>query len=120
MNGLTSPCDRFHSDDLHSHELEFRARHPWVWRLTLFGPFLFSTLLVLLLWAQIGWEFTSKIITVAVMTVFFFGQFIILSGTEGGFQDTSGSLSASHLFAVVTYLDVMTAIVMAFHIGFLF
>lgn len=120
MNRITSAIEAVHMDDLHSTESQFRAAHPWCWQFTLVGPFALTGVLLAFLVFQTGWEFTTKIATAAVMTVVFFGRFIILSGTDGGFEDTNGSLAAEHLLAIVCYLDVMTALVLAFHIGFLF
>ena len=107
-------------DDLHSTEAQFRQSHPWCWRFTLLGPILLTALLLSGLLLQTGWEFTSKLATSALVTVLFFGRFVILSGTNGTFQDTDGALASEHLFAMVCYLDVMTALLLAFHIGFLF
>lgn len=120
MNRITSAIEAVHLDDLHSTEAQFRASHRWCWRLTLFGPIVLTGLVLAVLVFQTGWEFTSRIVTAAVMTVSFFGRFIILSGSNGTFQDTHGSLASEHLFAIVCYLDVMTALMLAFHIGFLF
>lgn len=120
MNRITSALDAVRMDDLHSTEAQFRQSHPWCWRITLLGPILLTTGLLSLLVFQTGWEFTSKLATTALVTVLFFGRFVILSGSNGTFQDTDGSLAAEHLFAMVCYLDVMTALMLAFHIGFLF
>jgi uncharacterized membrane protein len=120
MNRITSAIEAVHMDDLHSTESQFRLSHPWCWRFTLFGPIVLTALLLVFLFFQTGWEFTTKIATAAAMTVMIFGRFIILSGTEGAFQDTNGSLASEHLFAIVCYLDVMTALMLAFHIGFMF
>lgn len=107
-------------DDLHSTEAQFRQSHPWCWRVTLLGPIVLTALVLSGLLLQTGWEFTSKLATTALVTVLFFGRFVILSGVNGTFQDTDGALASEHLFAMVCYLDVMTALLLAFHIGFLF
>lgn len=120
MNRITSAIDAVRMDDLHSSEEQFRASHPLCWQLTLYSPLLLTTALIGFLLVQTGWEFTSKLVTSAVITVCVLGRFIILSGSNGTFQDTDGSLASEHLFALVCYLDVMTALVLAFHIGFLF
>jgi len=120
MNRLTSALDAVRIDDLHSTEEQFRAKHPWCWRLTLFGPFVFTLVIAGLLWVYTGWEFTSKVATSALVSVFILGRFIILSGADGTFQDTDGAVASEHLVALVCYFDIMTALVLAFHIGFLF
>ncbi len=120
MNRLTSALDAVRVDDLHSTEEQFRAVHPVCWRMTLYGPVVLTLALVGLLLAYTGWEFTSKLITSAVIAVFVLGRFIILSGANGTFQDTDGAVASEHLVALVCYFDIMTALVLAFHIGFLF
>jgi len=120
MNRITSAIEAVHMDDLHSTESQFRLSHPWCWRFTLFGPIALTGLVFAFLVFQTGWEFSTKIATAAMMTVVFFGRFVILSGSNGDFQDTGGSLASEHLFAIVCYLDVMTALMLAFHIGFMF
>lgn len=120
MNRLTSALDAVRIDDLHSTEEQFRAKHPWCWRMTLFGPFVLTLVLAGLLLAYTGWEFTSKVATSAMVSIFILGRFIILSGAEGTFQDTDGAVASEHLVALVCYFDIMTALVLAFHIGFLF
>lgn len=120
MNQLNCALDAVGVDDLHSTEEQFRAAHPWCWRVTLFGPFVLTLAIAGLLLAYTGWEFTSKVVTSAVVAVFILGRFIILSGAEGTFQDTDGAVASEHLVALVCYFDIMTALVLAFHIGFLF
>lgn len=90
MNRLTSALDAVRIDDLHSTEEQFRAAHPWCWRITLFGPFVLTLVIAVLLLVYTGWEFTSKVATSAIVAVFILGRFIILSGAEGTFQDTDG------------------------------
>jgi hypothetical protein len=120
MNLITSQLDLVRADDLHSTEGEFRRNHPLLWASTLYGPPLITLALVVLLVLFAGWTFTAKIITSTAIALFLLGRFIILSGVEGAFNDTTASLTSGQLFAIVTYLDVMTALVLAFHIGFLF
>lgn len=120
MTRMTSAVDTIGVDDLYSAEAQFRAAHPWCWQLTLYSPVLVTAALLGLLLVETGEAFTSKVITSAVITAVVLGRFIILSGADGTFQDTDGALASEHLFALVCYLDVMTALVLAFHIGFLF
>ena len=120
MNRITSQLDLVRADDLHSTEGDFRKRHPLVWAVTLYGPIILTVVLLILLIVFGGWAFTRKIVTSTAIALFLLGRFIILSGGEGAFGDTTGSLSSGQLFAIVTYLDLMTALMLAFHIGFLF
>ena len=84
------------------------------------GPFVLSGLLLLGLFYYAGWEFASRLITHTLLALWLVGRFIILSGAEGGVNDFEGALSAFQLFVLMSYLDIMTALVLAFHIGFLF
>jgi hypothetical protein len=120
MNSIATQLDLVRADDLHRTEGEFRRRHPLLWASTLYGPPLLTLGILVMLVLVTGWAFTAKIITSTTIALFLLGRFIILSGVEGAFNDTTASLTSGHLFAIVTYLDVMTALVLAFHIGFLF
>ncbi len=107
-------------DHLHATEAEFRRDRPWIWASTLYGPFLFSFMLLTTLFFYGGLDFASRLVTTTALSVWLIGRFIILSGVEGGVSDFEGGLSSFQLFLLITYLDVMLALVLAFHIGFLF
>lgn len=106
--------------ELHTSEADFRREHPWVWGGTLVGPLAISGLLLLGLFYYAGWAFASRLVTNTAFALWLVGRFIILSGAEGGVNDFEGALSSFQLFLLMNYLDVMTALVLAFHIGFLF
>ncbi len=120
MNRLTEQLDLVRADDMHSTEGEFRRKHPTLWATTLYGPPLLSFFVLILLYLVAGWGFTQKIITFAAIALVLAGRFIILAGAPGSISDFGGDPTSEQLFAVVTYLDLMTALVLAFHIGFLF
>ncbi|MGV3483897.1 MAG: small multi-drug export protein [Planctomycetaceae bacterium] len=120
MNRITSQLDLVRADDLHTTEGEFRRRHPLIWAATLYGPVVLTVGIIIVMAIFAGWDFTRRVATATTIALFLLGRFIILSGSEGAFNDTGGSLTSGHLFAIVTYLDVITALVLAFHIGFLF
>ncbi len=84
------------------------------------GPLLVSGFALLALFYFAGWEFASRLVTNTLLALWLVGRFIILSGAEGGVNDFEGALSAFQLFLLMSYLDTMTALVLAFHIGFLF
>lgn len=67
-----------------------------------------------------GWAFASRLVTNTAFALWLVGRFIILSGGEGGVSDFDGALSSLQLFLLMSYIDVMTALTLAFHIGFLF
>jgi len=120
MNLITSRLDLVRADDLHSTEGEFRRRHPLIWGATLYGPPLLTVLIFFLILIFTGWNFTAKVVTWTAAALLVLGRFVILSGSDGELEDTDGALNAAQLFAIVSYLDVMTALMLAFHIGFLF
>jgi len=120
MNRITSQLELVRADDLHATEGEFRRRHPVIWATTLYGPIVLTVVILVLLVVFAGWSFARKIMGYTLLALFLLGRFIILSGDDGDFLETSGSLNSTHLFAIVTYLDSMTALMLAFHIGFLF
>jgi hypothetical protein len=120
MNRITEQLELVRADDLHDSESEFRRRHPLIWGGTLYGPLVLTLVIIILLFLFHGWMFTQKVLGFAVLALFLIGRFIILSGSDGSFQDTTGSLTSSQLFLIVTYLDIAFALVLAFHIGFLF
>ena len=107
-------------DELLSHEDEFRQRYPWIWRATLFGPMILTAVLLLTLVVVAGWGFASRLVASTALALWLLGRFIILSGSDGALQNFEGGLSAFQLFILLSYLDAMVALVLAFHIGFLF
>ncbi len=107
-------------EELQATESLFRKEHPWVWSTTLAGPFVISLTLLVGLFFYAGWEFASRLVTTTALAIWLVGRFIILSGSDGGINDFEGALSSFQLFALVSYLDVMAALLLAFHIGFLF
>lgn len=113
-------ADPIRVDELHATEDDFRRKYPVLWATTLYGPFLVTLLTVAALWIYAGGEFTRKLLVSTLLSLYLLGRFVILNGSEGRLMDVGGSLSSEHLFLLVTWLDVMTALVLAFHIGFLF
>lgn len=115
-----SANDKVGLEELHAAEADFRREHPWVWAGTLFGPLVVSGALLIGLFFYGGWGFASRLVTNTAFALWLVGRFIILSGAEGGVSDFDGALSSFQLFLLMSYIDVMTALILAFHIGFLF
>ncbi len=115
--GITDPI---RVDELHASEGEFRRQFPVLWASTLFGPMVLTLLAVGFLWLFAGGEFTRRLLISTVLSLYLLGRFVILNGSDGQLGDIDGALSSEHLFLLVMWLDVMTALVLAFHIGFLF
>lgn len=114
------PHDPIRMDELHSTEDEFRKRYPVFWAFTLFGPFVLTLIAAVTLWIYAGGDFTRKLIFSTALSLWVLGRFVILAGSEGQMRDIGGALTSEHLFLLVTWMDVMVALVLAFHIGFLF
>lgn len=112
--------DPIRVDELHSTEDDFRRRYPVFWSFTLFGPFVLTLIACAVIWINAGGEFARKLIFSTALSLWVLGRFVILAGTGDKLLDFDGSLTSGHLFLLVTWMDVMVALVLAFHIGFLF
>ena len=107
-------------------ERSFRKEFPLIWFTTLVGPALFTAALLILMGLGYGWELPRNIIWAALATFFFFGRFVILVGRDtqalgdapGWFSELG--LTPEQLFGMVTYMDVLTALFVTFHMGVLF
>ncbi len=118
---LAQPADdSFRLGELHINEADFRRNHFWIWVTTLWGPPALSGVLLASLMVIAGWEFVARLVATTALALGLFGRFIILSGAEGGGNDFAGALSSFQLAVLIMYLDVMVALMLAFHIGFLF
>ncbi len=117
---INTDHDHVRLDELHSTEADFRREHPWVWGGTLFGPIVLTSVLLAGLYYYAGWAFATRLVSNTAFALWLVGRFIILSGAEGGVNDFEGALSSFQLFLLMCYLDVMMALILAFHIGFLF
>ena len=94
-----------------------------VWWTSLLGP-MFATLLMLVLIGVLqGWDVAFSYVTAAATAFFALGRFVIIIGGETANQDQHlflKHLNARHLFWMLTWLDMMVAIFVAFHMAFLF
>ncbi|MEZ6095397.1 MAG: small multi-drug export protein [Pirellulaceae bacterium] len=112
---------------LHSFEDNFYHQYPGLWWTTLIMPGVLLLGAVGVCWIRFGWLFTAKMIGAAAAAFFGLGRFVILFGQHesaagGSGPDTSAFdfLSPFELFAMVTYMDIAVALLVAFHIGALF
>ena len=101
-------------------ETAFRKDHPIAWFLTLVGPFLLTGAVLFVVWELAGLNAVWRLVSTAVATFFFFGKFVILGGSEGDLLEVREFYTAEQLVVLVLYMDVMTASVLAFHLGLLF
>uniref|UniRef100_A0A7C2JYA1 Small multi-drug export protein n=1 Tax=Schlesneria paludicola TaxID=360056 RepID=A0A7C2JYA1_9PLAN len=97
-------------------ELNFRRDHFPLWLGTLIGPWLITAAVIAVLFAVCPPKFMRYFLAAGATSFAFAGRFII------PLQATSqwGPLTPEHMFWMVTYQDVMVALFMAFHCGFLF
>jgi uncharacterized membrane protein len=102
-------------------EVLFRRRYPLIWLATLIGPAVVTIALLVFFGFTMGWSYPQKLIYHTFLTAFILGRFVILVGLEGAAHDSYNiSMQPSELFGLVTYLDFMMAIFVAFHMGVLF
>ncbi|MBM4106938.1 MAG: small multi-drug export protein [Phycisphaerae bacterium] len=104
---------------------QFRREHPLTWWLTLVGPFAATALLLLLILVTHDLAFLKKLVATAVATFFLFGRFVILGGGEkvaadDGMAEAAAFLTRGELFTMVMWMDLATACVLIYHLGFLF
>lgn len=101
-------------------ETAFRREYPTVWWLTLVGPFVVTGGVLFVVWELSGPIVLWRLVTTAAVTFFLFGKFVILGGSDGDLLDARAFFTAEQLVVLVLYMDVMTACLLAFHLGFLF
>ena len=100
-------------------ETTFRQHYPIIWITTLAGPFVISIILLLILGWTLGWEYPRNVISHAFLAFFILGRFIILVGMEGDLRGKI-TMNPEDLFVLVTYMDFVSALFVAFHMGILF
>ncbi|MEL7497757.1 MAG: small multi-drug export protein [Planctomycetota bacterium] len=96
---------------------------PLVWWAALVGPALVTLLALGFIYLTQGWEVSASYVGAAATAFFAFGRFVILLGADQPDPDAYfflKHLNARNLFAMLTWLDVMTAIFVAFHMSVLF
>lgn len=104
-------------------ELAKRKDPPSVWWTSLVGPLVATLLLLSVISVFQGWKVAGSYVAAAATAFFALGRFIIVIGGE-----TAGEgqylflkhLHATHLFWMLTWLDMMVAIFVAFHMAILF
>ena len=101
-------------------EASFRREYPAVWWLTLVGPFVVTGGVLFVVWELAGSNVLWRLVSTAAGTFFLFGKFVILGGGDGDLLDARAFFTAEQLVVLVLYMDVMTACVLALHLGFLF
>ena len=98
----------------------FRREHPFWWWVTLIGPALATIVALLLIGHLRGADFAWRLVGTAFATFFFFGRFVILGGSSGEVGDIHAFMTNGELFAMVFWMDMVVASVLAFHLGFMY
>lgn len=105
-------------------ERGFRKNYPLTWWGTLLSPIVVTSTLLIGIGVIWDFELTGKFIFAAVSTFFLFGRFVIIMGGDqeqlAGTWMEGVNLEPEQLFGMVTAMDVITALFVTFHLGFLF
>ena len=119
---------KYHESDddheVHDFEKDYRHDHPIAWWVALLGPVVATVLILVLIYFVKGWETAASYPAAAASAFFAFGRFIILLGgnepnPEGGLWFLK-YLDARSLFLMLTYMDFIVAMFVAFHMGIVF
>jgi len=107
-------------------ERSFRKQFPIIWFATLVGPAGITVLILVLMGLTSGWDLPRSYLLGAVATFVVLGRFVILVGQDDQALAEAGSwfsdlnLTPEQLFGLVTYMDVLIALFVTFHMGYLF
>ncbi len=98
-------------------ERNFHRDYYPLWLGTLIGPWALTAVLFTLIALTCTREYTKALLTAAAVAFFVAGRFVILLE---GLGSLGTLLSPAQMFWMVTYQDIVVALFMAFHVGFLF
>ena len=116
-------------DQLTQQEASFRKNYPLAWLASLIGPIAVTAVVLLTIGTLNEWATVGRVIFAALATFFIFGRFVILFGNDFSTPIPTADaeavelvhfLSSGELAFMVTYMDVMTVLFVAFHMGVLF
>ena len=123
-----APAQGFSFEEAHASlmdvEKDYRHDHRVAWWLALVGPFLITAILLGCIYLIQGAEVAFSFVGAAASAFVLFGRFIILMGAQDADLE-KGPLFLKHLeprslFMMLTYLDSMVALFVAFHMGIIF
>ena len=105
-------------------ELVEQKDPPMVWWTSLVGPAVASAILLTAIGLLQGWNITLSYLTAAATAFFALGRFVIILGGETANQEDQyfflKHLNATNLFWMLTWMDMMVAIFVTFHMAILF
>ena len=108
------------TEDAGKYESALRKGQPFIWWLTLVGPFALTVALLTLLFVVQGESYVRQLVATALITFFLLGKFVILGGEEAQMSEIQAFLTPEQLFTLVVFMDLMTATVLIFHMGVIF
>jgi hypothetical protein len=94
------------------------SEQPTLATATLVGPVLVTAALLFSIAVSSGWEVSRRLVLAGFLTFFMLGRFVILGGT--GDESAVTAFTSGELAVMVFYMDIMTAVILSFHAGFLF
>ncbi len=105
-------------------ETDYRHDHAVAWWVALIGPVLITALILGCVYVIQGPEVVYSYFCAAATAFFLLGRFIILIGQNEPDPNAKfvflEHLDARNLFVMLTYLDTMVAMFVAFHMGIVF
>lgn len=117
----SSPSAEFGDADQHEQALKsflafeknfYRNYFP-LWLGTLIGPPLLSVILLTILYVNTELGYWWRLLNAAFWSFVLLGRFSIITASSMG-------IPAEHVYLLVTYQDVMVALFLAFHVGFMY
>lgn len=120
---VTQALDESYHDSFSDLEKDYRHSHPVAWWLALTGPVLITAVVLGMIYFVRGHEAVYSYLAAAATAFFAFGRFIILLGANEPNEESWGFLKyldAQNLFMMLTYMDVIVAMFVAFHMGIVF
>ncbi|MEE3074044.1 MAG: small multi-drug export protein [Planctomycetota bacterium] len=116
----TSKVHQHVMDSFEEFEASFRRQHPYVWASSILGPILVTLAILAAIAITSGFVMVQKVVSAAFVTFVVFSRFVILGGEEAQGNDAINFLTTEQLFLMLTYMDLIMAVVVTFHIGLMF
>ena len=107
-------------------ESSFRRQFPAIWIATLIGPLVVTVGLLVVIGLISGAQTAFNFVWASLATFFVFGRFVILIGQDSEALAESTNwisemgMTPLQLFGMLTYMDVLVALFVTFHMGILF
>lgn len=103
---------------LEQYEHRFRKEKFWLWLLTLIGPWIAALLYLGIYYVVTGAQRTWALVIAAALAFGAVGRFII--PLQQSMPEINQSLTAAEIFWWITFQDVIVALFLSMHIGFMF